>query len=148
MLEFLQLKLKMLEEQKPLDEIPDTIKNSFNGLQYPVASEVNDAVKMFQTFIEKYNCVDPDDDLKKFKSRSVETGDLKNFILEKQAVAQQYDKDSLFTSDLSPILLDYLQENIFSKILYAKSFQTSEMIQAQVESIMTNLLNPWKGEIT
>ena len=52
---------------------------------------------------------------------------------------------SFIAQDLPHALLDFFQTNIFSRLLHAKGFQTSENIQRQVQEKVSRLLSPWQG---
>lgn len=51
----------------------------------------------------------------------------------------------LFSSDMPLVLLDFLQEVILNKIIYARGFQASEPIQNKVRAVIQRLLGPWQG---
>lgn len=48
-------------------------------------------------------------------------------------------------TDLSNTLVDFLQSEIISKIMYAKGFQSSTIIQKKVSDIVKDLLSPYNG---
>ena len=99
----------------------------YQGPHYPGPSELEPLSKLLDAVLTNYRVVSPTDDKNEFANfpdRFILIEQLHQELLSKQSDS----KDDL-AFDLPLALLDFFEIEVFSKLLYAKGFQTSANIQ-------------------
>ena len=85
-----------------------------------------------------------DYEIDKFEQIKIEIRKLKQIILE--TMSKDGAMPEMFAADLPRNLFEFMRDNVFDDLLFAKDFQQSVEIRDEVEVIMNQLINNWDGK--